>query len=183
MQYFFYGRLIGKIDKLKYRYWDLTVHVSGRQMVWGCVGSSLWLHSMRVMLIHHCDVTVCGLCELITLMSPWPDSTRAVWARTVMSPWPLSMRTVMSLWCHRDIQVRLQFDATVTSQYKKFVSSSLWCHRDIQVRLHFNVTVTSHHEDFVSSSLWCHLDIQVRLQFDVAVTSPLWCHSDIAVDR
>ena len=41
---FFYGQLIGKIDKLKYRYWDLTVHVPGRQMhrtVWGCVGSSL----------------------------------------------------------------------------------------------------------------------------------------------
>ena len=64
---FFYGQLIGKIDKLKYRYWDLTIHVSGRQMhrtVWGCVGSSLSLHSMRVMLLHHCDVTVCGLCEL-----------------------------------------------------------------------------------------------------------------------
>ena len=29
---FFYGQLIGKIDNLKYRYWDLTVHVPGRQM-------------------------------------------------------------------------------------------------------------------------------------------------------
>ena len=29
---FFYGQLIGKIDRLKYRYWDLTVHVPGRQM-------------------------------------------------------------------------------------------------------------------------------------------------------
>ena len=29
---FFYEQLIGKIDKLKYQYWDLTVHVSGWQL-------------------------------------------------------------------------------------------------------------------------------------------------------
>ena len=164
----FYGQLIGKIDKLKYRYWDLTVHVPGRQMHRAVWASLLWCHSA---------LTVQGLCGLITVTSQyegyvitslWCHSMGAVWAHhydvTVASQYDDCVSSYCyvtvtskyedcvssSLWCHRDIQVRLQFDATVISQYENVVTSSLWCHCDIQVRLHFDVTVTSHHEDFVS---------------------------------
>ena len=91
--------------------------------------------------------------ELITVMSPRPHSTRAVWASTFMSPWPLSMRTV---WAHHyDVIVISRWGFNLTPQWPHSMGT-LWTHHcDVIVISRWGFTLMSQWPHTMKT-LWAH---------------------------